>query len=266
MRWPVSLWEKIATTAHAGFAAWGRGAIVFDVLPLVSRGGPEPLLAYLTAAQLTAAEWAPPECAAAAAAYDPAAEVVLVARGLKGEVITCTVSTTDGRPPDELYAELVRVKTEESRAARLKVARMTHPLDLDDYAAGLELRFDDGPPRPVRVWVNPTLDLMQDFQATISESLALPQKQQAAGDDPDQRQALAADVAALDQRVCALLAELWSQGSDAATHWTAEDVQALAGNDTDPALFVWLVQRTAEMIRGHRAGKPVNAGAPARRG
>lgn len=56
------------------------------------------------------------------------------------------------------------------------------------------------------------------------------------------------------KRAVEIIAELWSQGTDPETHWTAEEVITLASEtmETDPKLWPWLRERTFELIGQHR--------------
>ena len=102
---------------------------------------------------------------------------------------------------------------------RIQVPKLVKPLPLAEYAAEL------GDVK-VFVWVNPPGEFL-DRRNTLDEAGLYP-----------------------------WWAELWSQGQEPGTQWTAEDVKALIEGeaaDTDPGLWRWLVRRTWEMIADHRA-------------
>lgn len=113
---------------------------------------------------------------------------------------------------------------------------LTRPLPLDEYAEGLEIRFDDGPAKVVHVWVNPPRALREEHDRLLAE----------------------ARQSGMSPELFAWYARLWSQHPDAATHWTAEEVQALAENDTDPNLLIWLQNRSIDMMTAHRSAKRKN--------
>lgn len=54
--------------------------------------------------------------------------------------------------------------------------------------------------------------------------------------------------------VIALMSDLWSQGPDG-THVSTDEVVELVENtiETDPGLFLWMRDRTFEMIGAHRS-------------
>jgi len=140
---------------------------------------------------------------------------------------------------------------------RISVPKIMRPIDLADYAP--ELVRPDGKPALVWVWVNPPRDLMDrrsrqiqvgaDAYRTLAGSLP------AAGGQTltdDQRRRIMSDLHATGLEMASWFAEIWSQHSDAETHWTTDDVTTLGINETDPSLYPWLQRRTLQLIHEHR--------------
>lgn len=120
---------------------------------------------------------------------------------------------------------------------RALVPPMTRPMPLDEYGDGAQIRFDDGPPKAVHVWVNPPRQLLEEHDALVA---AAKQSQQT------------------PPELTAWFARLWSQHADLATHWTVEQIQAVAESDTDPALWVWMQNKSIAMIQAHRSAARKN--------
>lgn len=102
---------------------------------------------------------------------------------------------------------------------RFQIPRLVRPLPLAEYAPELGAVT-------VFVWVNPPGEFLNRREGLDEVGLY------------------------------AWIAEMWSQGQDPGTHWTADDVRALVSGDitdTDPGLWRWLMRRTWELIAEHRA-------------
>lgn len=101
---------------------------------------------------------------------------------------------------------------------QIQIPRLVQPLPLADYAPELGAVT-------IFVWVNPPIEFLR------------------------RRETLT------DDEIDAWWVELWSQGSDPGTRWTAEDLQRLITetSSTDPGLWPWLARRTWELIGEHRA-------------
>ena len=57
----------------------------------------------------------------------------------------------------------------------------------------------------------------------------------------------------VERKTFGWFAQLWSQHPDAESHWTVAEIEQV--NEHDPALYKWLVQRSALMIDTFRADK-----------
>ena len=112
---------------------------------------------------------------------------------------------------------------------RILVPPITRPLSLADYDTSL--KFDDGRPAVVQVWVNPTRTWYAQRQEIG--------RQAREGADPE----------LVAGRLYALFAQLWSQGPDA---WTADEVRAIAELENAPGLLAWLIRRSDEILAEFR--------------
>lgn len=113
---------------------------------------------------------------------------------------------------------------------RIEIPRLARALDLRDYApelAGVT----------VWVWVNPTLELVRDYNAACELT----------GDPATRAEGW--------RVVLETYARLWSAQADPATQWSAEDVRALKLNETDPRLYEWLTEKTWALVRAYREGE-----------
>jgi hypothetical protein len=98
---------------------------------------------------------------------------------------------------------------------KITIPKIIKDVPLADYAPTLA-------PAVVKVWVNPTRDMLQKFT----------------------------ELPADDEAVLAWYADLLSQDSDPATHWTAEELQQLS--DADPAIWQWLAAQCWDALGAHR--------------
>jgi hypothetical protein len=137
--------------------------------------------------------------------------------------------------------------------------KIVRKLDLREYAPEMETE--------IQVWVNPPRRLvvecdgiMEAFRAVRVELQKLAEEAK----DPENESAVVArgeqlgkQLNELGEAQMAVLAQLWSQGDDPATHWTTEEINALIerGMDTDPVLWPWMTHRTMLMIKTYRAGQ-----------
>lgn len=144
---------------------------------------------------------------------------------------------------------------------RISIPKILRRIDLADYAP--ELVHPDGKPILVWVWVNPPRDLMERRRAILQtggDAIRRLKDAPAGGTDGqgltlEERRRIVADLADTSTGISAWFAEIWSQGQDPETHWSAEDVLTVGKNSTDPALYVWLQNRTMELIEEHRSGE-----------
>ena len=134
---------------------------------------------------------------------------------------------------------------------KLNLPKIIRAIRLGDYAPEFEKR-DDGTLAEVQVWINPPAPLLARYDELRARGAAELEKVKGAAPE-----AVAADTGAFNELAAgihAVFAELWSQHADPATHWTPEDVHALANNSENPTLYGWLTGQTAQMIREHRSG------------
>lgn len=108
------------------------------------------------------------------------------------------------------------------------IPRIVKAIELGDYAPELA-------GGRVYVWVNPPRDIRRRYPE-ILELLNDKANTESAG-----------------QQLMEWLSLIWSQGAPE-THITTDDVAALVGLDTDPALYGWLVKRTLDALIEHAAG------------
>lgn len=143
--------------------------------------------------------------------------------------------------------------------------KIVRPLDLREYAPEMETE--------IQVWVNPPRSLLvEDAGYTMAvgtvrkgliELTRLAEEADASGDPARiedvrmQGRDLGGQLNELGSAQANILSQLWSQGEDPETHWSQDEVVALATRsaDTDPALYLWLRRRTFEMISEYRAGQ-----------
>lgn len=112
----------------------------------------------------------------------------------------------------------------------ISIPKLVRAIELSDYApelAGVR----------VRVWVNPPLELVRDYNAGCELTA-----------DPATR-------AEGWQKIFGAYARLWSAGEDPATQWSADDVRALKVSETDPRLYGWLLEKTWALVRAYREGE-----------
>lgn len=137
-----------------------------------------------------------------------------------------------------------------------KIPRIVRPLDLSGFAPELVQEIAEAPP-PFLMWVNPHLAVqerlagLQDEQKALAKELSEAVKRKAADEE---LKALAERLSALNIAVAAWWAEVWSQGPDPETHWTAEQVKAfqLRCAEEDPALWEFVVRGCWALVREHR--------------
>lgn len=135
---------------------------------------------------------------------------------------------------------------------KLTFPKITQPIDLADYAP--EMKQDDGTPALVYAWVNPPATLINTHAALRARAQVALQKIKEAGGDDAVRAEQLRELNAVGLGLQAVFAELWSARSNPATHWTAEEVAALAANEENPALYAWLTNRTLAAINAYRGG------------
>lgn len=124
-------------------------------------------------------------------------------------------------------------------------------VELSEYHPDFE-KGPDGAPVRVLVWVNPTAELLREYdnlaarRNKCSEDIAKT-------NDQDKIIDLAREYAAIGEGVSEWYAKLWSRDNDTATHWTGADVMEMSA--ADPALYDWLTQRTWALIAEHRTAQ-----------
>lgn len=132
---------------------------------------------------------------------------------------------------------------------KLNLPKIIRPIPLTDYAP--ELVHDDGSAAVVQAWVNPPTARMTRHGELSAQATAALARLRAA--DVDKAGAVE-ELQRIGEEFAALFAELWSQHADPATHWTPEEVTALANSEANPALYRWLTARTIANIREYRSG------------
>lgn len=128
---------------------------------------------------------------------------------------------------------------------KINLPRITRALALTDYAP--EMVDAEGKPLTVHVWVNPPRAMMREHTELTLNAIEL---REALGKPEQAAEAVATRVAQAGNALAGWYAEAWSQHTDAATHWTMEEVLALGAEE--PALYRWLTRRTIELIDAQR--------------
>ena len=135
---------------------------------------------------------------------------------------------------------------------KLNIPKITQAIPLTDYAP--ELVHDDGSPAVVWAWVNPPAALINTHSALRARAQAALKTIKEAGGDQAVQAAQMHELREVGAGLQAVFAELWSARSDPETHWTPEEVAALANNAENPALYGWLTNRTLAAINEYRSG------------
>lgn len=134
--------------------------------------------------------------------------------------------------------------------------KIVRPLDLREYAAEMETE--------ILVWVNPPRALLIENAGLAAAVGAIRDELRALTVDTGEEEKARSRGAELARRLneigaeqAQILSQLWSQGTDPAAHWSTEEILDLATRcmETDPALYLWLRERTFQMIADHRAGQ-----------
>lgn len=143
---------------------------------------------------------------------------------------------------------------------KLNISKVIEPLDLGEYAEAMR-------GQTVQVWVNPDRATIRQRELLLDEyNRRLREMNESAAKTKDASKKSTPDLAEkfrakMDefaayatgeflQGIHEWFANLWSQGSDPAKHWTADELVEL--NEADPALYQWLKNMSIEMITGHR--------------
>jgi hypothetical protein len=134
---------------------------------------------------------------------------------------------------------------------QIPVLQLTRPVDLTDYHPDM-LHPSTGKPVIVHVWVNPSRDFLRAYNDLMARWAQL--RTPATEDAP----APEGELQAINDAMADWYAQLWSQHPDAASRWTREDVLALAGMGSDPALYRWLCAQAWARINAHRSQESKN--------
>jgi hypothetical protein len=112
------------------------------------------------------------------------------------------------------------------------------------------------------VWANPTQELLvrrtEQIRRAISVREQLIALKPLTDEDSQARViALGKEMEQVGEAMMAWLAEIWSQHEDPETHFSLEDVKALANEsmEREPALYGWLIDQTMRLIAEHRKKK-----------
>lgn len=151
---------------------------------------------------------------------------------------------------------------------KLEIKRIVRPLRLREYAE----EYGD---EAVWVWVNPPrsfrmklYELAEEFRTAIDRLDELVKQgaeadaENDAADDAGppsvevEAELLGADIEHVTGELHAWWAEMWSQGADEATHWTADEVGDFieAARDSDPKLWDFAQEGSLELQSDHRTG------------
>lgn len=124
-------------------------------------------------------------------------------------------------------------------------------VELSEYHPDFE-KGTDGAPVRVHVWVNPTAELLREYDDLAARRIKC-SDEVAKTDDQQKLMTLAAEYVAVGNGLGEWYAKLWSRHADATTHWTGDDVLDMSA--ADPALYGWLTRHTWELIGEHRTAQ-----------
>lgn len=136
---------------------------------------------------------------------------------------------------------------------KFQTPKVFQKLDLREYAPEMETE--------ITVLVNPPRQLLADLYGTRLQISQIVQKVKRvntkAEGAKEELEALGNEINLLGEKLVAWMRDNWSQGPDPETHWSQEEIQRLVeySRDQDPALWIWLVDRTEQMIEAYRAGQ-----------
>lgn len=131
---------------------------------------------------------------------------------------------------------------------KLNIPTITRPIKLADYAIELA-------PGVVQVWVNPPKSVLEMYRTLQQQNEGLQNKLPAA--PADETKPLLDEMSRVGVGFSEWYAQIWSQGPEIELHWTADEVRAVVGLTTDPALYQWLTRRTWELINEHRSANQI---------
>lgn len=123
----------------------------------------------------------------------------------------------------------------------IKIPKIVIPVDFGGYAQELKGQL-------LYVWVNPPLEKMREHDEVLKALNRAP-----APDADFGRGDRAPTEDGEGKRFKAWYAEIWSQGKDEATRWTADELEAL--EEQDPALLSWMVNQTWQVRSEHISKK-----------
>lgn len=137
----------------------------------------------------------------------------------------------------------------------MKIPNAVRPIRLAEFLP----EFGD---QVVYVWVNPPRDVLIRRAEQIKRAVSIrKQLGELKGLTDDQSKALveslAKDLEQVGEQMIVWLAEIWSQHAEPETHFSVEDVKALANAsiDQEPELYAWLIGQTMKLIAEHRKKK-----------
>lgn len=113
---------------------------------------------------------------------------------------------------------------------KFQFPKIVNSFSLSEYTESLNVN--------VCVWVNPTGKILSDLGETFKAFV-----------DGDGAVGLDAFLK--------VMSVILSQGEDASTHWTAEELDEMINEtiDTDPQFFMWFNNRVLKEIGDHRNGQ-----------
>ena len=132
---------------------------------------------------------------------------------------------------------------------KIIVPPIVRALSLTDYAPELAAAN-----LTLQVWVNPTREMLAEFESLKARRNEAQARVRAVTPETDTAP-LIDELSAIGDGFAGWYARIWSQHSDAETHWTLEDVNAVVNNDANPGLYRWLTGQTWQMIREYRAAE-----------
>lgn len=123
---------------------------------------------------------------------------------------------------------------------KFEIPRITRALNLAEYAPEWQSLA-------IHVWVNPPMKLLQEYDQALATA------RQAIKDGLVEGYSAEEAILKVASDLKRIFAELWSQGPED-THWTPEEVEQLVAEtaETDPGLWLWLRNRSIELIKAHR--------------
>lgn len=132
---------------------------------------------------------------------------------------------------------------------KFNIPKIIRPLEMSVYDESME-------GLALQVWVNPTRNIKNDFADLQFKIFGLKNKSEkllaTKKADDKKAEALSKKVDAVSKSIYEWYANILSQSSDADSHTSADELEALA--DEDPAIWIYITTGTQALIGEHSEG------------